>query len=555
MRAHLWRVGGLVAAGIVALPVFTVLGSLLFPSGETWAHLRATVLPDYLANTALLMLGVGVLAGVIGVGTAWVVATKEFPGRRWLTWALALPLAAPAYVIAYVYTDLLEYAGPVQSALREVTGWQAGDYSFPPVRSLGGATVMLALVLYPYVYLLARTAFTTQAAAMFEAARVLGASPRRAFYSIALPAARPAIAGGLALVLMETVADYGVVDYFGVATFTTGIFRTWFALGDRDAAMQLAGLLFLLVAVLVVAEHYGRRGRFDNPVSRNAPPPRETLKGHRALFAVALCLAPVVLGFAVPFAALAHYAFTVGDPLLGRSFADFVQASFGVAGVTAVLAAGLALWLVSAQRASSGPVTRFSVRMATLGYALPGAMLAVGLLVPLTAFDKSVAGYLARNFDMQVGLLLTGTAAALVFAYLARFLTVAYNSCHAGMERVHQNLDAVARSLGATPGRVLREIHTPLMRGAVATALLLVFIDVLKELPATLILRPFNFETLATRVYRLASDERLAEASTAALAIVAMGTLPALLLVRGTAEPRPVGAAHAAPVSGSVAPK
>ena len=529
-----WRVGALILAGVVALPVLTVLGSLFLPAAETWAHLRATVLPDYIANTALLMLGVGVLAGAIGVGTAWMVATKEFPGRRWLTWALALPLAAPAYVVAYVYTDLLEYAGPVQSALREVTGWQAGDYSFPPVRSLGGATIMLALVLYPYVYLLARTAFATQAAAMFEAARVLGASPRRGFYGIALPAARPAIAGGLALVLMETVADYGVVDYFGVATFTTGIFRTWFALGDRDAAMQLAGLLFLLVAVLVVAEHYGRRGRFDNPVSRDAPPPREELKGRRALLAMVVCLAPVVMGFAVPFAVLAQYAVVAGDPLLGRSFGDFVQASFGVAGVTALIAAGLALWLVSAQRASSGPVTRFSVRVATLGYALPGAMLAVGLLVPLTAFDKAVAGFLARNFDTQVGLLLTGTAGALVFAYLARFLTVAYNSCHAGMERVHRNLDAVARSLGATPGRVLREIHTPLMRGAVATALLLVFIDVLKELPATLILRPFNFETLATRVYRLASDERLAEASTAALAIVAMGTLPALLLVRGT---------------------
>ena len=534
-RANVWRFASLAVAGVVALPVVTVLGSLFLPATQTWAHLRATVLPDYLANTALLMLGVGVLAGVIGVGTAWTVATKEFPGRRWLTWALALPLAAPAYVVAYVYTDLLEYAGPVQSALREVTGWQAADYAFPPVRSLGGAVVMLALVLYPYVYLLARTAFATQAAAMFEAARVLGASPRHAFYSIALPAARPAIAGGLALALMETVADYGVVDYFGVATFTTGIFRTWFALGDRDAAMQLAGLLFLLVAVLVVAEHYGRRGRFDNPVSRNAPPPREPLKGRRAMLAILICLMPVTLGFAVPLAVLAHYALAVGDPLLGRSFINFVQASFGVAGVAAVLAAGLALWLVSAQRANSGPATRFGVRVATLGYALPGAMLAVGLLVPLTTFDKAVAGFLARHFDMQVGLILTGTAAALVFACVARFLTAAYNSCHAGMERVHRSLDAVARSLGATPARVMWEVHTPLMRGAVASALLLVFIDVLKELPATLILRPFNFETLATRVYRLASDERLAEASTAALAIVAMGTLPALLLVRGTA--------------------
>ena len=254
------------------------------------------------------------------------------------------------------------------------------------------------LVLYPYVYLLARTAFATQAAAMFEAARVLGASPRRAFYGIALPAARPAIAGGLALVLMETVADYGVVDYFGVATFTTGIFRTWFALGDRDAAMQLAGLLFLLVAVLVVAEHYGRRGRFDNPVSRNAPPPREVLKGSRALLAMVVCLAPVVLGFVVPFAVLAQYAVVAGDPLLGRSFGDFVQASFGVAGVTALIAAGLALWLVSAQRTSSGPVTRFSVRVATLGYALPGAMLAVGLLVPLTALRQGLGRLFRPQF-------------------------------------------------------------------------------------------------------------------------------------------------------------
>lgn len=535
-RRSVWSAGALVAAAIVAAPVAVVLASLVLPSGETWAHLRSTVLADYVLNTLVLMVAVSLLAGVVGVGTAWTVATMDFPGRRWLAWALALPLAAPAYVIAYVYTDLLEFAGPVQSLLRDVTGWRGGEYRFPPVRSLGGAAIMLALVLYPYVYLMARASFAVQAGALFEAARTLGASPARAFFTIALPAARPAIAGGLALVLMETVADYGVVDYFGVATFTTGIFRTWFALGDRTAAVQLAGWLFVVVAVLVVAEHYGRRGRFSNPLSRNVAARRARLGGAGAAAATVACAAPVALGFLVPFAVLARHAVLAGDPLLGRGFGAFVQASFGVAGVTAVVAAGLALWLAYGERLSDRRLTRLGIRVATLGYALPGAVLAVGLLAPLAAIDRGLARFLGDQFGLDVGLLLTGSAAALVFAYVARFLTVAYNACHAGMEKVHRQLDAVGRSLGASPGRVLLGVHVPLMRGAVATALLLVFIDVLKELPATLLLRPFNFETLATRVYRLASDERLAEASTAALTIVAIGILPALLLSRTSAS-------------------
>ena len=538
---RVWHLGSWLIAGLVGAPIVVVLAALLMPQSASWPHIQDTVLANYVVNTALLMVLVAVLTATIGVALAWTVATKDFPGRRFLSWALVLPLAAPAYVVAYVYTDLLEYSGPVQTGLRALTGAQTD--LLPPIRSLGGAAVVLGLVLYPYVYLLARTAFASQSAPLFEAARVLGAGGKRAFYSVALPAARPALAGGVALATMETVADYGVVEYFGVATFTTGIFRTWFALGDRAAALELAAWLFLLVAVLVLAERYARRGRTSNPVSRDAAAPLIPLRGGRAWLATLGCCLPLVLGFAVPVLVLGRYAIVAGDPLLGRGFGEFVRASFTVAGITAVLATALALWLAYSERLSrraaivsrasvltGAAATGVAVRVATLGYALPGAVLAVGVLVPLTIVDKTLARFLAAQLGWHAGLLLTGTAAALVFAYLARFLTVAYNACHGGLERIHPRLDDAARSLGARPRRVLAEVHLPLLRGAAASAALLVFIDVMKELPATLLLRPFNFETLATRVYRLASDERLAEASTAALAIVLVGVLPALLL-------------------------
>ena len=525
-----WSVGAWLAAAVVGLPIAAVLWTLVTPAGESWAHLRATVLADYAANTLLLAAAVAALAAAIGVATAWTVATKEFPGRGVLSWALVLPLAVPAYVVAYVYTDLLEHSGPVQGLLREAMGWRVEDYVFPSIRSLGGAALMLALVLYPYVYLLARAAFAAQAGSLAEAARVLGAGPARAFWRVALPAARPAIAGGVALAGMEAVADFGVVEYFGVATFTTGIFRTWFALGDRAAAAQLAAWLFVVVAVLVLVEHYGRRGRFSNPVRRGAASPRRRLTGGRGLLAAGGCALPLVFGFALPALVLVRHALAVGDPLWGRGFADFVAASFGVATVVAIIATVLALALGYSVRLRRGRALGVAVRLATLGYALPGAVLAVGVLMPLTALDKSLARFLNARFDADAGLLLTGTAAALVFACVARFLTVAYNACHGGLEKIHRHLDDVAQTLGATPRRVLGAVHVPLLRGAVASAVLLVFVDVLKELPATLILRPFDFETLATRVYRLASDERLPEASTAALAIVLVGLAPAVLL-------------------------
>ena len=531
-----WAVAAWLIASLVGAPVAVVLFALIAPAAPAWPHVRETVLPEYAANTALLVAAVGLLTAVIGVAAAWAVATRNFPGRRFLSWALVLPLATPAYVVAYVYADLLEYAGPVQTALRALGGWQ-GE-ALPPIRSLGGAALVLSLVLYPYVYLLARRAFASQAGALFEAARTLNASPQRAFFQVALPAARPLLAGGVALAMMETAADYGVVEYFGVATFTTGIFRTWFALGDRAAALQLAAWLFGAVALLAAAEHWARRGAFSNPVAASAVAPLIQLAGARAWLASVAVAAPLALGFVLPVAVLVRHAVAVGDPLLGRGFGDFLQASVSVAGSAALLAAALALALACSARLSRHRATRVAIRTATLGYALPGAILAVGLLVPLTAFDKLLARFLQTQFGWQVGLLLTGSAAALIFAYLARFLTVAYNACQGGMEKIHLRLDDAARTLGATPFRTLREVYFPLMSGAVGSAALLVFIDAMKELPATLLLRPFNFETLATRVYRLASDERLAEASTAALAIVLAGMLPALALGIATRRER-----------------
>lgn len=534
---RVWTVAAWLVATLVGIPIIVVAAALFIPESASWSHLRETVLYDYVVNTVALALAVGVLAAVMGIAAAWMVATRDFPGRRVFSWALVLPLAAPAYVVAYVYTDLLEFAGPVQSALRAATGWAAGEYWFPPIRSLPGAALVLSLVLYPYVYLLARTAFETQAASLFEAARVLGARPRRAFATVALPAARPVIAGGIALAMMETVADYGVVDYFGVSTFTTGIFRTWFALGDRAAALELSAWLFILALVLVLAEHAARRGRYSNPVARDVVAPRIVLRGGRAVLAMVGCSIPLLLGFVVPVVVLASHAAAVGDPLFGRGFGGFVTNSFAVAGATSILATVLAICLAYSERLSGWRPTRLAIRAATLGYALPGTVIAVGVLVPVALLDRSVARFLA-GLGIDVGLMLTGTVAALVFAYVVRFLTVAYNACHGGMEKVHRNLDAAARTLGAAPRRVLAAVHFPLTRTAVASAALLVFIDVMKELPATLILRPFNFETLATRVYRLASDERLAEASTAALAIVLVGVVPVVLLNLSVARRR-----------------
>jgi iron(III) transport system permease protein len=477
------------------------------------------------------MVLVAILAASIGIGAAWLTAHYRFVGSDWLSVGLMLPLAAPAYVVGYVYADLLDVTGPLQAFVRDWAGLQLGDYYFPAIRSLPGASLVIALVLYPYIYLLAKTSFENQSGALYESARVLGASPRRLFWRVAIPVARPAIMGGLALVLMETIADYGVVEHFGVPTFTTGIFRTWYAMGEHDAALKLAGCLFLFVAVLVLLEQSARRGERFNPLSRNVSANKVQLRGLAGIAAMALCIAPVLVGFIVPVGCLVVLAVGQGDPTLGRGFYSYGVNSATVGVIASGACALVALLLSYAERLRRDRWLSVGARLATLGYALPGMVLAVGVLLPLTLLDRSLAGSLTDLLGRPVGLLLTGSMFALVFVYVARFLTVAYNSTQTGMAQLHPQLDAVARTLGSRPLGVLRRIHMPLLRPAVLSGLLLVFIDVVKELPATLILRPFNFETLATRVYRLASDERLAEASTAALIIVALSLLPTIWLL------------------------
>ncbi len=534
MSRYSWLMTSGLISLLIAVPMLFVLLSLLGPADSAWEHIRSTILPGYLTNTGLLMLQVAIYSMIIGVSCAWLTAATEFPGRKLFAWALMLPLAAPAYIVAYVYTDLLEFSGPVQTVLRAVTGLQAGEYVFPQIRSLGGAAVVMSLVLYPYVYLLARVAFIQRSSTLFDAARTLGATPSKAFFRIALPSARPAIAAGLALVLMETLADFGVVDYFGVPTFSTGIFRTWFAMGEKAAAMKLAAVMFCFVIVLVVLEKLNRNKVDHSAYARDGSLKRIPLSGWRAVLAFVVCSLPIILGCLLPLGVLAGFAISTGDPMLGSSFSVFATNSVKVAMIATVIAVAVALLLTYAQHIAPSRATNTSIQIATLGYALPGAMLAVGLLTPVSQLDRWLAEFFETRFDWRTGLILTGTITTLVYAYVVRFLTVAYNTTSSGLEQIPTIFDETARSLGASPLRFIRTIHLPLMRNSIITAGILVFVDTMRELPATLLLRPFNFETLATRVYRLASDERLAEASTAAIAIVLIGLIPVLFLNRLT---------------------
>jgi iron(III) transport system permease protein len=524
-----------VLAVLVALPVLAVGANLLTGgTDETWRHLSATVLPEYATNSIWLCLGVGLGVAAMGTGAAWLVALNDFPGRRMAEWALLLPMAMPAYVLAYTYTDFLQFVGPVQSGLRESFGWNKGDYWFPDVRSLGGAIVLFSCVLYPYVYLLVRTAFLERAGGMIEAARALGLSPWQGFWRVSIPLARPAIAAGMALALMETLADYGTVAYFAVQTFTTGIYRAWFSLGDRVAAAQLAAALLGFVALLILLERVSRgRARYHESSGRRRAT-RQVLTGWHALLAQLGCAIPIVVGFLLPALLLLRLATgDAGEQAEGFAarFLILARNSFALAALAAGLAALLALLLGFAARDGKA-LPRFAARIVGLGYAVPGSVIAVGVLIPVTRFDHLLAGLWQQLTGVNPGLILTGGIAALVYAYLARFLAIALQTVDAGLARITPSMEAAARSLGSSPAETLRRVHLPLLRGSLLTAGLLVFVDVMKELPATLVMRPFNFDTLATQTFTLAADERLAEASNAALAIVVVGLLPIILLAR-----------------------
>jgi iron(III) transport system permease protein len=525
---------------LVTAPILSVAAAV-FVGGtqETWRHLASTVLPEYVASTLWLCAGVGVGAAVVGVSTAWLVTAHEFPGRRLFEWALVLPLAVPAYVMAYTYTDLLQFVGPVQTALRATFGWQAGDYWFPDVRTIGGAITMFVFVLYPYVYLLARAAFLEHASGMTEIGRSLGLGPWRAFFRISLPLARPALSAGVALALMETLADYGAVAYFGVQTFTTGIYRAWFSLGDRTASAQLSTALLGFVVLLLALERLSRgRARFYDTTLGNRPQPGRRLAGWKAAGVACLCALPLVIGFVLPAAVLVEMAITEGNAHLGARFFRLARNSFTLAALTSVLAVVVSVLLAFAARTVRSRWPSALNRLVGLGYAAPGSVIAVGVLIPVTRLDHWLAAALESSFGVRPGLLLTGGIAALVYAYLVRFLAVALHTIEASLARITPSMEDAARSLGCDSGTTLRRVHLPLLRGGLLTAGLLVFVDVMKELPATLVMRPFDFDTLATQAYVLASDERLAEASSSALAIVAVGALPLVAISRQIARGR-----------------
>lgn len=535
MQARGRQLSLIASALVLGLPLFVIvfaLLQLLFDGDfSTLDHLWQTVIPEYVRHSLWLMLGVAVGVITLGVSTAWLTTSCRFPGQKILSWALLLPLAMPAYITAYTYTGMLDYSGPVQEALRATFGWGYGDYWFPRIRSLGGAIIVLSLVLFPYVYLITRATFLQQSATTLEAGRSLGLTPWQCFLRIALPLARPAIVTGTTLALMETLADYGTVQYFGVTTFTTGIFRTWYGLGDLTGALQLAGLLLAAVISLILLERWSRKqARYDQRNPRPAAP--FELRGGKAWLASIACWLPLIFGFLLPALQLGAWSLERWQVWTTSDFWQLTWNSFALAFMAAILVVMLALWLAYGRRQLPTRAVRTSVAFAGLGYAIPGLVIAVGLLVLLTSVDNVIIDLSRRWFDYNPGLLLSGTLFALLFAYAVRFLSVALQTVQAGLAEIRPSMDEAARIHGYKPLQVLRMIHLPLLRPSVLTAIILVGVDVLKELPATLVLRPFDFNTLAVRAYEMAGDERLADAGPPALMMVMVGLIPVILLSR-----------------------
>lgn len=529
-----WSFGALLIAAIVILPILSVVWIAMTPGENIWPHLISTTLPRYLKNTAILMLSVGVLAGLVGTGAAWLVSRYRFPLSGWLEWLLLLPLAIPAYIGAYALVDLFEYAGPVQTWLRQVMGWSTSrDYWFPPIRSMGSAIFVLTAALYPYVYLLARAAFREQSAAAEEVARSLGAGPWGRFSRVGLPLARPAIAAGMAIVMMETVNDFGAVDYFAVQTLTTGIFSVWLEAGNAAGAAQIASVVLALVIMLVALEKSSRRRiRFFNLSTRHRAVERVALQGPAGWVATLLCLVPFGVGFVLPAGVILYHALNNSDRWADPALLRALFNTLTVGGIAAMVTVLAGVFMVYGVRLSGRRLPRLLLPLTTIGYAAPGAVLGVGLLIPLAALDHRIADTLEALTGVDVGLLLTGSATALVLAYTVRFFAIAQGAADAAMGRVSPSLPMAARSLGRNQGQVLGQVYYPLIRGSIASALLLVFVDCVKELPATLLLRPFNYNTLATRVHDQASLENLGDAAPAAILVILVGLAAVGLLAR-----------------------
>ncbi len=531
---------------IVLAPIAAIVVLALGTGSSALPHLIRTILPEVIVNTLLLAAGVGTLTLAIGGSTAWLVTMYRFPGRSVIDRLLVLPLAVPTYIVAYCYADLLDYAGPVQSALRSSFGWKGpADYAFPEVRTLGGATLIIASVLYPYVYLAARASFVQQSVCALEVARTLGRTPMGTFWAVALPLARPALAAGVALVLMEVLNEFGAVRHLGVMTLSSSIYDTWLQRSDLAGAAQLAVIVLLFVALILALERHLRGGAMiHHTTGRYRSIPFQDIEGWKGWLAAGFCLIPFVAGFAVPSLLLLSQALKSGTGSSSGAFLTAALNSAYLAGLAALVAVLLALLLTYARRVSANGLTRISVRLASFGYAIPGTVLALGLLVPLAGLDNRFDAFARSTIGVSTGLILSGSIFALTLAYVIRFLAVALGGVEAGFERISPNLDAAARALGETALSALRRVHLPMLLPALGAAGLLVFVDTMKELPATLLLRPFDFETLATQVYGFAALEQVDRGAAGALAIVATGLIPVLFLHKAVAGGRSGHAAH-----------
>ena len=522
-----WTAGAIIILLLVLMPIFTILVKLFDKPGEHWEHIVTNLLPSYFSNSLILLVGVGLFTFIIGVGMAWLVSVYEFPGRKYFEWLLILPLAFPSYMMGYSYVGILEYTGPLQAFFRNSLGWHFKG-AIIDIMNMPGAIFILSISLFPYVYVICRASFLRQSSALQEAALLLGSNRTRVFAKIALPMARPAVAGGIALVGMEVLNDYGTVKYFGVDTFTSGIFRAWFSFGDINTAIHLSAILTLIVLVLIWLENMQRGSRGWTTQSGGSKPATRILPRHRSVRYTyfALCSTVLLISFILPLLQLFYWVSLTWRNVVNSEFGILIFRSFSLAIGSAVAIAILAIFLLYTVRLSPLRWTRHIARTASLGYAIPGAVIAVGIMVPMINLDR----FLIWLSSDRIGMLFSGSLFILGVAYIVRFMAVGYNAIDAGFQKTGTSVNEVARSLGASPVRTLWKIDLPLIRNSIAAAILLAFVDILKELPLTLILRPFNFHTLATKAFDMATNEMIAESANASLMVVLTGVIPIILL-------------------------
>lgn len=531
-----WSLAAMLIGFLVLLPIVSIVFLAFFPKENIWPHLMATSLPRYISNSLYLMVGISTIAGVIGVSCAWFVVTKEFPLRKHLEWALLFPLAIPAYIGAYTFVDFWEFAGPFQTQLRDIFGWTTSkDYWFPAVRSHGAALFVISLSLYPYIYLLARAAFRDQSNRTIEVSQALGVGSTRTFFLVALPLARPAIAVGVALVMMESLNDFGAVEYFAVQTLTTGIFTVWLEASNAGGAAQIAVVILVLLAGLVLLERKSRdKMRVHQRGNQSVPPSRTKMVGVRAFGLTFICALPVIFGFIMPLWIMVSHAIHTDNVWMNAQFLGAAWTSIWVALTAAFITVAAAIVLVYAVRVSRSKFVRRFAPIATIGYAAPGAVLAVGILLPMAYFDHWLADLVEGATGVDIGLLITGTASAVILAYFVRFFALAYGTIDSAMGRFSPNIGHAARSLGQSPMGVLKRVQLPMIRSSVLIGMLLVFVDGVKELPATLLLRPFGFETLSTQIYNAATVEDIKGASAASIAVILVGMIAVGIIARAS---------------------